>query len=158
VGDELGAAIIGSRLVRDVMGLCFLMERRYAPYPKWFGTAFQQLACARHLTPVLWRAQCATTWQQRETALGEAYEYLARMHNALGITEKVPEAVSHFHGRPFRVIHGEAFMAAIVPKISDPEVKRIAAQRLIGSIDQFSDSTDIHCDTGRRSILRRLYG
>jgi hypothetical protein len=29
VGDELGAALIGSRLVRDMMRLCFLMERQY---------------------------------------------------------------------------------------------------------------------------------
>ena len=41
-GDELGSAIIGSRLVRDLMRLCFLMEKQYAPYPKWFGTAFAQ--------------------------------------------------------------------------------------------------------------------
>lgn len=70
VGDELGAAIIGARLVRDVMGLCFLMERRYAPYAKWFGSAFGQLPCAAHLTPILWRAQQAPTWQAREEALG----------------------------------------------------------------------------------------
>jgi hypothetical protein len=41
VGDELGSALIGSRLVRDIMNLCFLLEKQYAPYPKWFGTAFQ---------------------------------------------------------------------------------------------------------------------
>ena len=53
VGDEVGSAIIASRLVRDLMGLCFLMERRYAPYAKWFGTAFNQLACANDLLPYL---------------------------------------------------------------------------------------------------------
>ena len=31
---------------RDVMRLCFLIERRYAPYSKWFGTAFSQLDAA----------------------------------------------------------------------------------------------------------------
>ena len=46
VGDELGSALIGSRLVRDIMSLCFLMEKRYAPYAKWFGTAFLRLECA----------------------------------------------------------------------------------------------------------------
>lgn len=40
VGDELGSALIGARLVRDIMRLAFLMERTYAPYAKWFGTAF----------------------------------------------------------------------------------------------------------------------
>lgn len=34
------------------MRLCFLMEKQYAPYPKWFGTAFAQLDCAERLLPV----------------------------------------------------------------------------------------------------------
>ncbi len=37
IGDEVGSALIGSRLVRDIMRLCFLMEQTYAPYAKWFG-------------------------------------------------------------------------------------------------------------------------
>ena len=53
VGDEIGSAVIGARLVRDLMHLCFLMERKYAPYPKWFGTAFARLACEAELCPVL---------------------------------------------------------------------------------------------------------
>ena len=56
------------------MSLGFLMERQYAPYPKWFGTAFRQLSCAGGLSPVLWRAHQAAAWPARETALGEAYE------------------------------------------------------------------------------------
>ena len=42
-GDELGSALIGARLVRDIMRLAFLMQRTYAPYPKWFGRAFHEL-------------------------------------------------------------------------------------------------------------------
>ena len=33
VGDELGSRVIAGRLIRDVMLLCFLIERDYAPYP-----------------------------------------------------------------------------------------------------------------------------
>jgi len=43
VGDDIGSALIAARLVRDVMRLAFLMERRYPPYAKWFGTAFTGL-------------------------------------------------------------------------------------------------------------------
>ncbi len=43
VSDELGSEIIAARLARDLMRLCFLFERRYAPYGKWFGTAFSRL-------------------------------------------------------------------------------------------------------------------
>lgn len=157
VGDELGAALIGSRLVRDVMRLCFLMEKQYAPYPKWFGTAFKQLDCAQALLPVLWRAQRAPTWQEREAALCKACERLARAHNALGITEALPETVSGFHDRPFKVIQGEVFAQALCAQISDPEVKRMGARGLIGSIDQWSDSTDIRSDASWRPVLRDLY-
>ncbi len=157
VGDELGSSLIGSRLVRDVMGLCFLFEGRYAPYAKWFGTAFKQLACAPVLIPILWDAQQAATWQDRMAALGEAYEQLARMHNALGITAPLPERVARFHERPFDVLHAGLFSDAIVAQIGDPEVGRIAARPLIGGIDQISDSTDIRSDPRWRSALRRLY-
>jgi hypothetical protein len=46
VGDELGSQVIAGRLVRALMQLCFLMERRYAPYSKWFGTGFSRLSIA----------------------------------------------------------------------------------------------------------------
>jgi hypothetical protein len=157
VGDELGSALIGSRLVRDIMNLCFLIERQYAPYPKWFGTAFKQLDCAGDLAPALWRAQCAPTWQEREAALCQGYVYLARMHNRLGITEQISETVSNFYGRPFQVIYGGRFAAALCGRIADQEVRKVAVRRLIGSIDQWSDSTDIRSDPAWRQILRGLY-
>ncbi|MFW9800762.1 MAG: DUF4037 domain-containing protein, partial [Candidatus Thorarchaeota archaeon] len=51
VGDELGSRLIAGRLILDLMKLCFLMERQFAPYVKWLGTAFSRLACASKLTP-----------------------------------------------------------------------------------------------------------
>jgi hypothetical protein len=157
VGDEIGSALIGSRLVRDVMRLCFLMERQYAPYPKWFGTAFMRLTCAGTLAPVLSDALGAETWQVRQERLVVAYEHLARMHNALGVTEPLADTVSPFFGRPFLVIWGERYAGAIVKRIQDPVVQRIARRQLIGSIDQFSDSTDLLSEPSWRSTLRALY-
>ena len=79
------------------------------------------------------------------------------MHNALGITRKMPETVSPFFSRPFKVIHGGEFAEALIEQITDNEFKRIASRRLIGSIDQFSDNTDLRCVTELRPILRGLY-
>jgi Domain of unknown function (DUF4037) len=50
VGDDLGRRVLVARLARDVMRLCFLLERRYAPYSKWLGTAFARLE-RRHRGP-----------------------------------------------------------------------------------------------------------
>jgi hypothetical protein len=155
VGDELGSQIIAARLVHDLMRLCFLMERQYAPYPKWFGTAFAQLDSGPQLAPILRAALMADTWPEREQHLGRAYELAAARHNTLGITELLPATVSPFFGRPFQVIHGERFAAAIKARIQDERVKRIPTD--IGGIDQFSDSTDLLENPGLRTRLRRLY-
>ncbi len=157
VGDELGSALIGSRLVRDIMSLCFLMEKQYAPYPKWLGTAFQQLDCADDLTPVLRWAILAEDWRARQAALTQAYEYLAEMHNQFGITRSLPSNVTDFHGRPFKVIHGERFAQAILEQIVDPHLKKLSQRSLIGSIDQFSDNTKLLSDTTWQPEVRHFY-
>ncbi len=155
VGDDLGSQVIAARLVRDLMRLCFLMEQQYPPYSKWYGTAFARLACAAELTPILRGVNLAQSWRERERALTQAYAVVARLHNALGITAPLPTTVSSFHGRPFKVIHGEQFAAAIKAQISDPAVRAIPAD--IGSIDQFSDSTDLLEATELRRRLKGLY-
>lgn len=118
-GDEIGSALIGSRLVRDIMRLTFLMEREYPPYAKWFGAAFSQLKSAERLAPALTSALHAVSWEQREASLCMAYEVLAQMHNELGITEPVSPEVTQFFGRPFRVVGGNRFAKAIMGRIQD---------------------------------------
>jgi hypothetical protein len=157
VGDEIGSALIAGRLVRDLMRLCFLMERQYAPYPKWLGTAFMRLAAGPELAPLLQEVLRAETWSERGEHLAVAYEVVARKHNALGITEPVPALRTPFFGRPFPVIWGGRFADAIAARISDPAVRRIAERGLIGGIDQFSDSTDLLSDARWRVGLRALY-
>jgi hypothetical protein len=157
LGDELGSSIIGARLVRDVMHLCFLMEKQYAPYAKWLGTAFQQLGCATELAPILWQVQRAPSWKQREEALSLCYGCLARMHNDLGVTEPLPVAVSSFHDRPFQVIHGEQFSSALVARIQDSQVAALTRRPLIGGVDQVSDNTALVSHVSWREQLLALY-
>ena len=73
VDDELGSRLVAARLIRDLMRLCFLMEQQYAPYIKWFSTAFAQLGCATKLMPIFNHILNATQWQQREKPLTQAY-------------------------------------------------------------------------------------
>ncbi|WP_274365767.1 DUF4037 domain-containing protein [Paenibacillus thermotolerans] len=164
VGDELGSSIIASRLVHDVMSLCFLMEKRYAPYPKWFGTAFKKLNCADELLPLLLDVQSAGTWKAREEALCKAYEYLARKHNRLGITDMMDEEVTFFYDRPFRVIQGGKFAQEIAKSINDPTIRKLSEIRFIGGIDQITDNTDFRLinlwhkrNPAERNILRLIF-
>lgn len=157
-GDEIGSALIAGRLVRDVMRLCFLMEHTYAPYPKWFGTAFRQLKCAGEMQPHLSAILSSTTWQERERHLVPIYEKIAAMHNELKVTDPLPAKCADFFGRPFKVIElTGGFSKAIMARICDDEVRRIADQGLIGSIDQFSDSTDLVSNARWRPKLRDVY-
>ena len=157
VGDELGSTLIAARLVRDLMRLCFLMGRQYAPYAKWLGTAFFQLDSAAHLTDTLLAVQRAHTWQERDRWLSEAYHVAAVHHNRLALTEAMPERTRGFFGRPFGVMALHGFADALLRSIRDPEVAQLAQRRPIGSIDQFSDSTDLLEAAELRPALRALY-
>ena len=139
VGDELGSRVIAARLVRDVMRLCFLQERRYAPYVKWLGSAFQRLGSpvfASNLLEIL----DASDYAAREAAFARALEQLAARHNALGITRPVDERVRLFHERPYRVLGCSRFVDACLERVSDPWLRSLP---LAGAIDQFVDSTDV---------------
>jgi hypothetical protein len=148
VGDELGSAVVAARLVRDLMRLCLLMGRTYPPYGKWLGSAFARLPDAATLTPTLMAVLAAPTWHDREHHLTIAYESVARRHNDLGLTPPVDPHVRLFYDRPFRVLGGERFAAALVGTIADPAVRGLP---LTGGIDQFVDSTAVltHPDRGR---------
>ena len=156
-GDEIGSALIAARLVRDLMRLCFLMEKQYAPYPKWLGTAFRRLACAGEMEPLLRQALSATNWQDRDTYLAPAYQLAAARHNALGITGALPDKIQPFHDRPFHVIEGERFASAIREQIKDPVVLTLTERRTIGNIDQVSDNTVLLNDTAWHLQVRKLY-
>jgi len=156
-GDKIGSQVIAARLVRDLMMLAFLQERVYAPYPKWFGTGFAQLKIAPELSPALADVLRAPTYPEREAALGKAYRLLAVRHNALGITTPLSETTSYYHERPYLVIHGDRFSEVLLAEVQDAEVKRIAAHTMAGSIDQFSDSTDMRENARLRRNIRHIY-
>lgn len=155
VGDETGSAVLASRLVRDLMRLCLLLERQYAPYPKWFGTGFSRLQCAPDLTPIFAAIHRATGWQEREEHLVAAYEYVAAKHNELAITPPIQSEVSYFHTRPFRVIEGEDAATATWNSIRDEAVRVLPPG--LGKIDQYVNSTDILDETERCRALESLY-
>lgn len=156
-GDELGSALIGARLVRDVMRLCFLMERTYAPYAKWLGTAFRRLQSGAPLVGVLQEALAARTWPEREQSLCLAYAHLGRLHNRLAVTLPLPEVPRPFFGRPFRVMALHGFADALGAAIGDPQLRALAGTRRIGGLDLWSDNVDLVANVALRPLLRQLY-
>ncbi len=140
VGDALGSRVIAARLVRDAMRLAFLIERRYAPYPKWFGSGFARLPGAPELAPILARVLGAEAWQAREAALAEAYAALGRLQQARSVPGAIAPRIGPYFGRPFTVVNADEIMAALRAEIEDPALQALP---LLGSLDQVSDSTAV---------------
>ncbi|WP_031071030.1 DUF4037 domain-containing protein [Streptomyces sp. NRRL WC-3742] len=139
VGDDLGSAVVAARLVRDVMRLALLLERRYAPYGKWLGSAFARTEAAGVLGPSLRGALAATEYADRERHLCDAYEAVGRMHNATGLTGTLDPSRRPYHRRPFQVLHAERFARALMETVSEPCLRDLP---LTGAVDQWADSTD----------------
>jgi hypothetical protein len=140
LGDELGSKLITSSLVNELMRLCFLFEKTYFPYSKWFGTAFSRLKCAGELTPIFTQVLNSSNCQEHESILSKAYVIVGNLHNSLGITKPVESSISDYFGRPYMVIHADRFADATMDAIQDEKLKVI--KPLIGSVDQFSNNTD----------------
>lgn len=156
VGDDLGSQLVAMSLVRDLMKLAFLMERRYAPYSKWFGTGFSRLAIAPDLRPHLDRARFATTWRDREAGLIAAVEILAHRHNAMNLTDWVDPAPRPFFGRPFQVMFGARFADELMASIADSDVRALPLH--LGGLDQYIDSTDAMNAQGLHRAIRKWIG
>ena len=137
-GDELGSTLIASEMVSGLMHLSFLIERRYAPYSKWFGTAFSELHIADRLSAPLDRALHARTWREREEALGTGYEIVASAFNDLEIAPRLTLEPVRMWERPFTVMWAD-FPGALSASISDPQVRDLVERWPTGGIDQVRD-------------------
>ena len=140
VGDELGSMIIAARQVKNLMRLCFMMEQKYAPYSKWFGTAFSHLNCAQKLSPIFKGVLQANAWNQRQMFLAQAYEVATQLHNALNITIPLDEKVSQYFDRPYLVVGDGRYVKELMNALTSEEVKNISHD--LGSVNQFIDSDD----------------
>ena len=154
VGDELGSALVTARIVRRLMRLCFLYERRYAPYAKWFGKAFARLNCGPALAPLMRATLAEGDWRERERLLAAAYEAVARIHNGAALTEPIEPKVSS-HGRPYLVLHADRFGLAVLRRL---EARGFPPPKFwVGSVNQFAANDDALIDARLCRTLKVLY-
>ncbi|MEU4579830.1 DUF4037 domain-containing protein [Nonomuraea sp. NPDC023979] len=133
-GDTRGGRLLAARLSELVMEMCFLQERRYRPYAKWFGTAFAELEAAATIGPLLDAGR-----------LPEALAELGRRHNDLGLSAPVEPVLGDFRVgindavRPYRVLNSAGFHAATVAAITDPALRALVT---VGGLDQLTHADD----------------
>ena len=155
VGDGPGMKIVAARVVKDVMRLSFLMERRYAPYDKWLGTAFRRLASGPVLLPLVSAVLSAPTYEVMEPGLVEIYRALGEMHNRLGVTGPMDASPRQFFSRPYTVMRSDRFANALLRAVESQELQRIPVR--MGGIDQLVDNTDFIENPSVYRRLRELY-
>lgn len=136
-GDDLGARMVAARLTNDLMRLAFLLERRWAPYAKWLGSAFGQLDVSPEVAPDLTTLVSTASPQEREQAYLAAGVVLAVRFNALGLTAPVDAEPQRLHTRPYWVLGADRFALAC------HDGSPLAALGWRGAVDQWVDNTDI---------------
>ncbi len=144
-GQELQSVLLAGQLTRDLMRLAFLLERQWAPYPKWFERAFAKLRLAPRLHPSLTRAATANTWRAREEGLVDAIETLAAAQREGGLPTPA-QVVIPFWDRPYRTISDET--VTLLGPMPLP---------LAGSIEQWVDNTDVLARPRHRPAVLAAY-
>jgi hypothetical protein len=154
VDDNLGSQVAAARLVRDMMRLALLMDRRYAPYQKWLGSAFAGGRHPDNLPSHLAGALSAADTTARESALSSAYTALAERHNDTELTNPLDSGTGSYHDRPARVLMADRFTEACLATVDDSELRELP---LIGSVDQVVDNADVLQNPGLYRRLAALY-
>lgn len=137
VEDELGSRVLVARMVEKLMRLAFLIERKYAPYPKWFGKAFDNLDCASDLMPILTAALDATDWEQREKHIAFATRCLAEEQVSRKIPGAILPKIGKLHNRPTHFVDSGVIFEALWAEISDDTIKSLNP---LGGPDQYISS------------------
>ena len=150
VGDDAGSRIIAARLVHIALHMAFMLERRWPPYAKWFGTLFQTLQCAGEVGEAVDSVLRADDSAGRQLGIAAALESLLQRQNALALTATT-RATIPFWDRPY--LHPDPeIVAQLLAGIADPSVRQLPRGR--GSIDQRTDNVDVLIDVeARRSAV-----
>ena len=137
-GDLLGSQVVAARMVQKFMFLCFLQERVYVPYSKWFGTAFEKwLKAGPKLGDCFREILTTRDWRRRQVLIAKAMQALGRRQNALKLTKPVSTRITTFFGRDYPIVDPWNFVEAIEKSIKHPLLRDMKFP--LGAIDQFID-------------------
>jgi len=153
-GDEIGSGITCLRIAERLMRLCFLYEGRYAPYSKWFGTAFSRLPVNPQIGEEIRLAFFADNTVQREKHLVNAQVLVAKLHNEKGITDPVPTHPQPYFGRDIQVIYTDRIAQAVQKQITDDKLQKLP---LFGTLSQVGNFVALSDNPNCQSAISSLY-
>ncbi len=155
VGDEIGSRMICARIAERLMRLCFLYCDTYAPYSKWFGTAFDRLPVDGRIGEALRAALAAECWKEREDRLVLAQAMVAEMHNKSGLTRPVEVRVQNYFSRDIRVIYADRLVTACEEALKGTA---FAGVPLIGSMSELGGLSEFAEKARYIPQIMRIYG
>lgn len=154
-GDGIGSRIVCARICERLMRLCFLYRDTYAPYSKWFGTAFDKLDVPAEIKRAIGGALAADSLEVREDCLVKAQALAAELHNGSGLTERVDFRVERYFGRDIKVIFADKFSDAARDELKGSAFENVP---LMGSLSQIGGLECIADDKAYRERVMGLYG
>jgi hypothetical protein len=110
------------------MEMCFLQNKKYYPYDKWFGTAFNRIPESEKLKPLLWSALEKQDTETQLTCLHQLITMLGIKHNELNIGKPVELHYGNFEVginnavRPYKVFNSGNFKKSCLNNMED-EIK-----------------------------------
>ncbi len=137
------------------MRLCFLYKDTYAPYSKWFGTAFKHLDVDEIIKKTIQAALSANNLKEREDRIVEAQAMVADMHNSSGLTDVVDYQIESYFGRDIKVIFADKFAEATAEKLKGTVLENVP---LIGTLSQFGSLSSFADEKEFYPQIMRLYG
>ena len=140
VNDFTGMKIVAAQLIKNIMKLCFMMERRYIPYDKWLGTVFTELEISKKLQKHIDSILSENEYHKIEKILCDIYLIIVEKHNSLRITPDIKSEITDFYNRPYKVMFADKYADALIKEISSNEIKNLRVT--IGGIDQFAELSD----------------
>lgn len=155
VQDENGSQLIAMRLLEAAMQLCFFLERKYAPYSKWFGTAFSRLDCFPIINEQIQLIHHTSNWKERQEALCELFQQVGYLHQSSNVPGAITPQITGYFDRPYQVINADEFIQPLRSQIKDEKIKSLP---LTGSIDQLTNNHTLLCDrVACRKLVEGLY-
>lgn len=146
-GDEIGSQLVCARIAERLMRLCFLYENTYAPYSKWFGTAFNHLDIDENIKKTIQAALSANSLTEREDRIVEVQALVADMHNASDLTDYVDYKIESYFGRDIKVIFADKFVDATVKELKNTAFENtplIGTLSQIGGLSAFADEKEFY--------------
>lgn len=153
--DEIGSRIICARISDRLMRLCFLYSSKYAPYSKWFGTAFNELVIDKEIGANIHKALSASALEDRENYIVQAQSLVAALHNSCKITEYIEVKVQSYHRRDIKVIFADNYADTIMKQLKGTKFEHMP---LIGTLSQIGNFTAVSDHIFYNKKVKALYG